>query len=105
VNRKGALGVGLWTPPLSLQPQKLSRKGYSFDNIRRSVFWREDTVRASKGREKTGFPLNLDTKHSLNLCICRQRTGHGKLTTAHSIRKRIKNLVYYPSTPFGKIEL
>jgi len=67
VNRKGALGVGLWTPPLSLQPQKLSRKGYSFDNSRRSVFWREDTVRTSKGREKTGFPLNLDTKHSLNL--------------------------------------
>jgi len=67
VNRKGALGVGLWTPPLSLQPQKLSRKGYSFDNSRRSVFWREDTVMTSKGREKTGFPLNLDTKHSLNL--------------------------------------
>jgi hypothetical protein len=39
----------------------------SFDNSRRSVFWREDTIMTSKGREKTGFPQNLDTKHPLNL--------------------------------------
>ena len=62
------MGVGLWILPLSLLPQNLSL----FDSSRNGsgtiepVFWREDTVIASKGSERIVFPLMLDPKPSLN---------------------------------------
>ncbi|CAL5037239.1 unnamed protein product [Urochloa decumbens] len=65
---KAQMGVGLWIIPLSLLPQNLSL----FDNSRSGsgtiepVFWREDPVMTSKGREKIVFPLTLDPKPSLN---------------------------------------
>ncbi|CAL5044117.1 unnamed protein product [Urochloa decumbens] len=71
VTSKDVVGVGLWTP-LSLQPQNLSRESYSFGTSRSGsgtvnpVFLRDGLVLNLKVRDKTEFPLKLESKRSLN---------------------------------------
>ncbi|CAN6202249.1 unnamed protein product [Urochloa humidicola] len=71
VTSKDVVGVGLWTP-LSLQPQNQSGDRYSFgtsgsgSGTVNPVFLRDGLVLNLKGRDKTDFPLKLESKLSLD---------------------------------------